>query len=849
MANTIVITETPRYSLSVTGSEELQLSVAGGNELQVSLNGPAGPVGPTGATGPAGPAGSSVTVDATIIDGSANAVAGNAVFDALVLKAPLASPTFTGTVSGITKSMVGLGNVANTTDANKPVSTAQQTALDLKANLISPSFTGQVSVTSTGSTDGIFSQSVSGNGVFGYSDTGSGVFASSTSGYGLYATSYDGNGAYVISNNATALIATTNGGTYHATFGVAGLDRSFIARVKGAFGWIRGAFTARIHPTDTITEDRTYTLPNASGTVALIDPSTGTQTFSGAQTFTNSAIGTGTGVAISGTATSGTILAVSGTASTSGSLFTVTQGSIALRITETGALIYNGTVNLSKSGGAIISLGGINNSNIISSGNSGSHTATDFILRGGTADRTAGNLFQVQNFTQPVLTVSAAAGTGSVGIGTATPANALHVAASSGIRVDAGFPSGALNVGADVNTTTRSSNVRKLASFVAPEYTNTRTVEFFNFDSQTSSSAVVSFGGRSGGSQYAATQLDFLTAANTSTTGGTVVMTISPFQRVGIGTTSPSAKLHTIATTEQLRVGYDASNYASTTVSSAGAVTFDAVGASAGFAFSDPVVATAQPAIGALTDTHLMTRLLAAYEGAINGNEFRQMIAVAAQQVGVGSSGGANSTLGMQATVAAALSGSASAYTFDSVNTNSGFSGAIMRSNILTDAFFHGCMFRVEANVNFVLRVNFGVGNATRVPPAAGVAAASARQWGVEFYYDGANYVGRMYWYDTSMNYGTPFTIPNLTTGNWTGMVYSMRMRQTSTGLLEFYINSPTSGSGGGRLSDTPIATMQATWTSNFYGGRHINFEAANGTAAAGTNTRIHCSTMFCRIG
>jgi len=51
---------------------------------------------------------------------------------ALGLKAPLANPTFTGTVAGITKSMVGLANVDNTTDANKPVSTATQTALDLK---------------------------------------------------------------------------------------------------------------------------------------------------------------------------------------------------------------------------------------------------------------------------------------------------------------------------------------------------------------------------------------------------------------------------------------------------------------------------------------------------------------------------------------------------------------------------------------------------------------------------------------------------------------------------------------------------------------------------------------------
>jgi hypothetical protein len=64
---------------------------------------------------------------------------------ALDLKAPLNSPTFTGTVSGITKSMVGLGNVDNTADASKPISTATQTALDLKAPLESPTFTGTVS--------------------------------------------------------------------------------------------------------------------------------------------------------------------------------------------------------------------------------------------------------------------------------------------------------------------------------------------------------------------------------------------------------------------------------------------------------------------------------------------------------------------------------------------------------------------------------------------------------------------------------------------------------------------------------------------------------------------------------
>jgi hypothetical protein len=53
---------------------------------------------------------------------------------ALNLKANIASPTFTGTVSGITKAMVGLGNVDNTSDTAKPISTATQTALDAKSD-------------------------------------------------------------------------------------------------------------------------------------------------------------------------------------------------------------------------------------------------------------------------------------------------------------------------------------------------------------------------------------------------------------------------------------------------------------------------------------------------------------------------------------------------------------------------------------------------------------------------------------------------------------------------------------------------------------------------------------------
>jgi hypothetical protein len=94
---------------------------------------------------------SAMIADGTIVNGDINASAAIAqskiasLTTDLAAKAPLANPTFTGTVNGITKSMVGLGSVDNTADTAKPISTATQTALDLKANLNSPTFTGTVS--------------------------------------------------------------------------------------------------------------------------------------------------------------------------------------------------------------------------------------------------------------------------------------------------------------------------------------------------------------------------------------------------------------------------------------------------------------------------------------------------------------------------------------------------------------------------------------------------------------------------------------------------------------------------------------------------------------------------------
>lgn len=73
----------------------------------------------------------------------------SSIQDQLDDKAPsnaptLNSPTFTGTPTGLTAGMVGLGNVDNTSDLDKPISNATQTALDAKLDLAGGTLTGDL---------------------------------------------------------------------------------------------------------------------------------------------------------------------------------------------------------------------------------------------------------------------------------------------------------------------------------------------------------------------------------------------------------------------------------------------------------------------------------------------------------------------------------------------------------------------------------------------------------------------------------------------------------------------------------------------------------------------------------
>jgi hypothetical protein len=66
--------------------------------------------------------------------------------DAITAAGTAADTKISTAVAALTKSSVGLANVDNTADADKPVSTATQTALDGKASLSGATFTGSVEI-------------------------------------------------------------------------------------------------------------------------------------------------------------------------------------------------------------------------------------------------------------------------------------------------------------------------------------------------------------------------------------------------------------------------------------------------------------------------------------------------------------------------------------------------------------------------------------------------------------------------------------------------------------------------------------------------------------------------------
>jgi hypothetical protein len=121
---------------------------------------------------------------------------------------------------------------------------------------------------------------------------------------------------------------------------------------------------------------------------------------------------------------------------------------------------------------------------------------------------------------------------GNVGIGTSSPTFKLQI------------QSGASTIlaGADSAATTLTDNTQKVMRFGVPHYTNAEEPVGALFVSNTISASALLIGG--GTAQFnAATVLQFYTAANNTTVTGSERMRIESSGNVGIGTTSPQAKL------------------------------------------------------------------------------------------------------------------------------------------------------------------------------------------------------------------------------------------------------------------------------------------------------------------
>jgi hypothetical protein len=221
------------------------------------------------------------TVDATIIDGSANAVSGNAVFDALALKAPLISPSFTTPTLG----------AATATTINKVTITAPATGATL-------TIADGTSIT-TGLDGSIYT------GENGWIITGDGAGIETSTGGGIYT----GPNGYIQTGTNGGI--ETGDGCKISAYGYISTSAPLDMGVNGYIttgenGYIQTGTSAFISTTaggSITTGTGNLTGPNTSGTVALINPSSGTQTFTGSQIFSSTtrptSSGTGTPAATS----------------------------------------------------------------------------------------------------------------------------------------------------------------------------------------------------------------------------------------------------------------------------------------------------------------------------------------------------------------------------------------------------------------------------------------------------------------------------------------------------------------------------------------------------------------------
>jgi hypothetical protein len=383
--------------------------------------------------------------------------------------APLANPTFTGTVSGITKSMVGLGNVDNTSDANKPISTATQTALNTKQNTLVSSDniktinsnsllgSGNISVGTVTSVGGIGTVSgltltgsvtTSGNLTLGGTLSLTSGNVTTALGYTPYNSTNPNN--YI---NRTGLSFVAGSGAYNSTTGVITIPTNNNQITNGAG-----------YATQTALDTKQNTLSGtgfvkASGTTISYDNSTYLTTGTAASTYqtilTNPVTGTGTNDFIAKFTSTGSTIG--------NSVIQESSGNIGIGITPTS--------NLELARGKFITLnsresGFPEDSSGIMMYETGTKTATDIDFGAKIMYNSVSDNFEIKmknyngvSLFNPPVSISIPRATGIVNIGTS-------------LAVTGAITEGGNNVLTNLDTASLSSRIDGKVSLTGDETIN-----------------------------------------------------------------------------------------------------------------------------------------------------------------------------------------------------------------------------------------------------------------------------------------------------------------------------------------------------------------------------------------
>lgn len=192
-----------------------------------------------------------------------------------------------------------------------------------------------------------------------------------------------------------------------------------------------------------------------------------------------------------------------------------------------------------------------------------------------------------------------------------------------------------------------------------------------------------------------------------------VKMVVNDLGNVGIGTTSPNNRLEVLSTTTpQMRVAYDASNYATIAVASNGATTVDAAGAGAAFSFSDAASFPAGATItctGCITDANVVDTITASnYLPLAGGTLTGNLLFSADNTYDIGASGATRPRTGYFGT--SVVVGSTTTITTNAVNFSSAATMSLANS---TNAL------NIDSDTLVVDALNNRVGIGTNAPNTA----------------------------------------------------------------------------------------------------------------------------------